>query len=79
MIGRRAHLLNGWRHLVTSLRTSVDAHRPIPQGTVGQAFQQWGKRTLTPEELQRMRKIDSTYMRTAVSSGALTTAKPSGF
>jgi len=58
--------------LATSLRESVDSHRPIPQGKAGPAFAQWAKRTLTPDEFARTKAIDNKYDRTALASGALT-------
>jgi hypothetical protein len=59
------------QQLTTTLRESVNAHRPVPTGTVGTAFTRWAARSLTPDELARMRHIESVYERTATQSGAL--------
>jgi hypothetical protein len=59
------------QQLTTTLRESVNAHRPVPTGTAGTAFTRWASRSLTPDELARMRHIESVYERTAARSGAL--------
>jgi hypothetical protein len=57
--------------LAISLRESIDAHSPIPNGNAGQAFMRWAGRALPPEELARIRHIQAVYTRTANQSGAL--------
>ena len=57
------------QQLETSLRESVRAHEPIPTGKIGQAFTQWSRKTLTPDEMQRMRAIENVYSRTALRAG----------
>jgi hypothetical protein len=65
--------------LATSLRESVNAHRPVPGGTAGQAFTRWATRNLTPEELQRMRAIERTYEGTAQRAGVSLSLEPSEY
>ena len=56
------------QQLTTTLRESVNAHRPVPTGNVGTAFTRWATRSLTPDELARMRHIERVYERTATLS-----------
>jgi hypothetical protein len=57
------------QQLATSLRESVNSHRPIPEGKVGQAFLLWSRETMTPDELARMNRINGLYSRTAQAAG----------
>ena len=54
---------------ITSLRESVNAHRPIPTGSVGSAFNRCANWSLTPDELARMRRIPGVYHTTAKRAG----------
>ena len=62
----------------TTLRESVNAHRPVPSGNVGTAFTHWATRSLTPDELARTRHIERVYERTATLSGALQSSGSAG-
>ncbi len=55
--------------LKSSVESSVRSHEPIPTGKLGAAFTLWARRTLTPDETQRMRAIQGVYLRTAVRAG----------
>jgi hypothetical protein len=55
--------------LATSLRESINAHRPVPTGNAGAAFARWAGRTLTPDEMHRMRTIERIYESTASRAG----------
>lgn len=57
------------KQLETTLRESLGAHRPVPTGTGGQAFMQWARRSLTPDELARVRHIERVYETTAQRAG----------
>lgn len=55
--------------LKSSLRSSVNTHRPIPGGAAGKAFMKWALRDLPPNEIERMRHIDRVFRSTAQKAG----------
>jgi hypothetical protein len=57
------------QQLTTTLRESIDGHRPIPTGQAGQAFMRWARYSLTPDEVSRMRQIQRVYVNTAQRAG----------
>jgi hypothetical protein len=67
------------KELSTSLRDTFDAHSPIPQAKIGPVFTQWAKKTMTPDELQRMHNIQRVYTNTAEKSNGITREPKVGF
>jgi hypothetical protein len=65
---RRDQHLNQ-QQLNTTLRESLNMHRPIPTGAEGIAFMRWAGRSLTPDEMARVRRIERVYETTAQRAG----------